>query len=1057
MALRLAHSIVALAAMAGPLSAAEPGLVAKYTFDEGAGETLQDVSGNNHHGAIHHAEWVQSVRGHALAFRDAASYVDCGLDLARRLTADMTLVAWVKLDSLAYPDTSTNWTLVDCEEYTKSGFIVRIDGQATKFYYRAGSAGSVPDCLSTSIIENGKYHHLAVSRQGKQVALFIDGLPETTVTAEPPASPAVPFRISSPSQPFRGIIDELTVYGRVLSRDEILASYKRDAAAYGKDTSWFGALEIEPFFYLDRGKATVAVNFLGVLPMPQGATAAVELGAPGKPPVRSICVVSVSHAPDTAKTPPDPRPQSAEIIPESGKRDFDFDLAGLPEGEYEIRARVRDAEGKPIAEKRLPFRYPPAPVNVPSPAETMLPALPAARGPLPLEVQIGPDGELTFRAKGRSYRVQSEFSYPGGGFYAFGAPSAWKPAAKQLGPAAHSVTASGKDYAVSRRIELQPGRAVIQDTIQNLTAEPLGVLVRNHLMPVPGALREARVAGYPSGSNMPRRSIKTNPTIFLPDEDGGVGLVALDDVFIVQAMATLEGGKATLHSDTFALDKNASYTLEWAVYLTPSADYYDFINQVRRDEGRNGIVDGGIGFVTRGPADRRSIPTREAIAIRNLKYLLIHCLSYAADDPGVSIEGIEFLDFPKERAQLKEQFAAIHREFPELKIAFHVAHSLYATNRPDRLFADSRVIDARGKHAVYTADPGSYFSRQRRDEGWNWYIYYPTLDNSFGRAMLHSVDVMIDEIGADGPFMDGFMWAYGGEYTYDRWDGHTAQIDPKTKTIARTMGSVLLLSQDALVAFCRKVRAKGGVVVANNSIITRTIAREGYILHDKECFAGPELHLAPTPMALSLPSAIRSEPDVFRDVLDKLRWGNLYVYYEEGRLTYPSAPAEMYPITFEEIHSGYVKGTQRLVTMHPGLYGWPGDRQLHFAHRYDSRGVQVAHAFLTTVDSAGVRTQVDLGKNECAVIKRIPLTIESSSPVNVHVEKYNDNSIELHANAAGPAVLTVAGGDFPLRPQAAYAVSAGPQTKRLAAGADGMLAIEINGPSHVRVVPAADR
>ena len=395
----------------------------------------------------------------------------------------------------------------------------------------------------------------------------------------------------------------------------------------------------------------------------------------------------------------------------------------------------------------------------------------------------------------------SEFSYPGGGFNVLGPPAtadnhseaAWKPVLDETGPSTYRIAASGKHYALSRRIEVQPGRVVVHDTLTNQTAEPLGILLRNRIAPPTGAFKDLYVAGCPSGGNLSPRGIKTNPTIFLGREGMGLGLIALDDVFIVQSMAAVQDGVATLQSDSFALDKNASYTLDWAIYPMASGDYYDFINQVRRDEGRNGSVDGGIGFITRGPSDRRGIPDRRSVELRNIKYGLVHCLSYAADDPSISIEGIEFMNYPKERRLLKEQFAAIHRAYPGMKIVVHVAHSLWATNKPEQVFPDSRVIDAGGRQTVFTTDPGSYFSKERLAQGWNWYIYYPTLDNSYGRALLKSVDVLMDEIGADGPFMDGFMWPYGGEYTYDRWDGHTAQIDPKTQTIVRKMGSVLLI------------------------------------------------------------------------------------------------------------------------------------------------------------------------------------------------------------------------------------------------------------------------
>ncbi len=1025
---------LAITLLIAPGPEGESGMVARYTFDEGAGTILKNHAGAKHAGTIHNAAWEPSPRGRRLAFNRAGSYVDCGAELGRKLTGDSTLVAWVRLSPSAYPDGSTNWTIADCEDYTQSGFIVRVDGQTAKLYYRASTAGRTGDVFSRAILQKDVFHHVAVTRAGDRVAFYIDGRPDVSITADRPAPPSQSLKISSPGQPLQGVLGRLAFYDRALSRDEILGRYKAEAGDYGKDTSWFGKFQIEPFFYFDRKKAMAAVDCLGVLPVPAGTATAVELARAGAPAIQTLAATSLD---------------------ESGKQDFTFDLTGLAPGDYEIRAVLRDAQGRTITREAVPFRYPPLPVAVPRPAEMIVSALPESPKPLAFCVETDACGGLLVRAKGREFPVLSEFSYPGGGFNALGRPAgndrqaepAWKPTVEQLSPAQYRITAAGKYYRLVRCVAAEPNRVVVRDTITNKTGEPLGILVRNGLGSLAGVSGDRFVAGYRCGGEVIDRPVKTNPTLFVPGRDMGLGLVALDDVFIVQSLATTRGDSAALHTDTFALDKNASYTLEWAVYPTGSDDYYDFINQVRRDEGRNGTVDGAMGFVTRGPNDRRSIPTPADLAMRNLKYLLIHCLSYVADDPGISIEGIEFLDFPKERAMLKEQFAAIRRQSPGMKIAFHVAHSLYATNRPDQLFADSRVIDAGGKQAVYTTNPGPYFSPERRAQGWNWYIYYPTLENSCGRAMLQSVDVMMDEIGADGPFMDGFMWAYGGDYTYDRWDGHTAQIDPKTKTIVRKMGSVLLLSQDALVAFCRKIRDKGGVVIANNSIMTRTIARETYILHERECFAGPEVHLASTPMALSLPSAIRGEPDVFRDVLDKLRWGNLYAYYEEGRLTHPSVPAQMYPITFEELHAGYVKGQQRLITMHSGIYGWRGDRQLHYVYRYDSRGVPIPHAFLSTVDAAGVRTRVELAKDQCSVVTKIPVSIESAGPVNFRVDRYDGQGCDLVASGRGTATLVIRDGGFPVTAQAKYVLRV--------TGADARPATA-GGPSLSFSLPLAD-
>ena len=141
MILRWAVVAWLLAAYAAGLLAAEPGPVAHYTFQEAAGTVLKDRSGNGRDGQIHNADWVRSTGGPALSFGSDESYVDCGLELGRQLAGDMTVLAWVKLSPASYPDSSTNWTLLDYDAYPLSGFMVRIDGQTTKLYYRANSGG----------------------------------------------------------------------------------------------------------------------------------------------------------------------------------------------------------------------------------------------------------------------------------------------------------------------------------------------------------------------------------------------------------------------------------------------------------------------------------------------------------------------------------------------------------------------------------------------------------------------------------------------------------------------------------------------------------------------------------------------------------------------------------------------------------------------------------------------------------------------------------------------------------------------------------------------------
>jgi len=211
----------------------------------------------------------------------------------------------------------------------------------------------------------------------------------------------------------------------------------------------------------------------------------------------------------------------------------------------------------------------------------------------------------------------------------------------------------------------------------------------------------------------------------------------------------------------------------------------------------------------------------------------------------------------------------------------------------------------------------------------------------------------------------------------------------------------LLITQEAMIAWCRKIWQKGGVVIANGVVPTRTICALPLIT-DKEVTEGPDVALLPTPVTLSNPGACRTERGVYQDVLNKLRWGNLYFYYgEPDTLTCDSVPAQMYPITVQEVHSGYVKGKERLITMHSGVYGWPDSRDLHLAYRYDSRGHKTRAGFITAVNGVSARTRVELGDKETAVLVRIPVRIESPAPVHVVIERCDEHGLVMTANGKG--------------------------------------------------------
>jgi len=1033
-----------------PLLADDAALVAHYTFDEASGEVLKDHSGNGHDGQIHGATWL-TVDGQSVLSFGEGDYVDLGTSAELNPTGDRAIVAGVKLQAPSFPTIGTNWTILDGgDDYQQNGYLLRIDGNSTVVSYRHSDNGGSWECIGRNEVENFSYHHVVVTRRGNTTALYIDGILDLQFQIDDAATTKKPVTISQADQSFVGLIDDLAIYRRALSTGEILTMYQQAAAAHGKDASWIGHIRLTPYCHYEQGSILVEADFIGVLPLKPGEQAEIELRPVGGKPIRV---------------------EPIETMPEAGRCRFTFPIDDLSAGQYEVAAVLKDAAGHVVNQSAASFaaRYEPA--NVPAPAQRITPPLPQPPVPVAYQFELGADGGFLIRVGADRYPVESAFSWPNGDFNLLGAATSakdkcepgWKVVTRQVDDQTYRVTATGRFYKIERTIRLRPTHVNIQDTVTNLSSDAVGILFRNTIDTEGRGIVDARLGGMETRQPKADSEIKSNPTVFLRKPGLGIGMVALDDVYIVQAKGDFDFDRSSLGSTQFALDKDASCTLEWSIYLNRTADYYDFINQVRHDENRNGKVDGALTLYYDRAWGRRGIPTREYVDLRNIKYLSLNGLEFVADDPQVSLNGIEFLQgYPTEVAMLTEQIAAIQQMDPDLMLMFHVAHSLYATNKPEQTFPDSRVLNADGSQATY--DQGAvkrYFSQERYDQGWNWWIYYPSLDNSYGAELMRSVDVMVDDMGCKGVFMDGFMTAYGGEYAYNHWDGHTAEIDPATSTITRKVGSVLLLSQDALVAFSRKMRDKGAQVIANNSVITRTIGRETYIIFDQELQEGPWTHLAPTVTTLSNAYRFSNEEEFYDDALNKLKWGNLQFYYGDypnagdDFFTHPPIVARMYPITFEEIHAYYVKGRQRLITAKPGVYGWAGDNDLHCAYRYDALGWEIPANYLTTVDGHSVRTQIVLDDHQAAVLRKVPVTLTTDSPVNVVFRQYDDHAIALGLNGNGLVTLIVADGDFAIKPNAVYTVDAG-QPQQIRAAAAGWLVItcQLNGSLEVTIKPA---
>ncbi|MES2352848.1 MAG: LamG-like jellyroll fold domain-containing protein [Pseudomonadota bacterium] len=203
-----------------PTPSTKPGLVAAYSFDEGAGTTASDRSGHSNTGTVSGATWVNGRFGKALSFNGTNSRVNINDSASLDLSAGMTIEAWV------YPTaTMSGWRDIVMKE-RGSGVSYYLYANSDKNQPANGVFTSAEDTLygSTQIPVNA-WTHLTATYDGNTQRLYVNGV-QVASRSQTGAiqSSTSPLRIGGNAiwgEYFQGLIDEVRIYNRALSVSEI--------------------------------------------------------------------------------------------------------------------------------------------------------------------------------------------------------------------------------------------------------------------------------------------------------------------------------------------------------------------------------------------------------------------------------------------------------------------------------------------------------------------------------------------------------------------------------------------------------------------------------------------------------------------------------------------------------------------------------------------------------------------------------------------------------------------------------------------------------------------
>jgi hypothetical protein len=199
-------------------------LVLYFSFDGDENGKVTDKSGKGNNGAIRDATWVPNGKlGGACSFNAVNEYINVPNSSSMGVS-NLTISAWIYVT-----DTTGNDMDVAEKGPHLGGWELQMwRGGQIGHNYLILRGGSIDAVFATSLIPAGEWHHVAGTIYGTSETIYVDGILNATGTVA-----SVPVTSSSlyigksfdPNAPFGGQIDEVMIFDRALSAEEVKKLY----------------------------------------------------------------------------------------------------------------------------------------------------------------------------------------------------------------------------------------------------------------------------------------------------------------------------------------------------------------------------------------------------------------------------------------------------------------------------------------------------------------------------------------------------------------------------------------------------------------------------------------------------------------------------------------------------------------------------------------------------------------------------------------------------------------------------------------------------------------
>jgi chitodextrinase len=202
------------------------GLIGYWNFDEGAGSTAYDTSGSGYNATVNGATWTAGKINSALSFDGTNDVVTPNIALGNAFSISV----WVNpavTPQMVYSRIA--------ETRYDGGLYVGTDSTGTRYqiivnngFGSTGSCGALFGCAEGGTVTSG-WHLVTATFDGAAANLYVDNALVASDTFTAPGSTDYPLYIGQyyggSGDGWSGAVDEVRLYNRALTNDEVIAIY----------------------------------------------------------------------------------------------------------------------------------------------------------------------------------------------------------------------------------------------------------------------------------------------------------------------------------------------------------------------------------------------------------------------------------------------------------------------------------------------------------------------------------------------------------------------------------------------------------------------------------------------------------------------------------------------------------------------------------------------------------------------------------------------------------------------------------------------------------------